>query len=52
VQFEKETGDVFNVDEFLTKVGEGSGKREYGLQEGEERATKRARVDEDEGSID
>ncbi|KIM99529.1 hypothetical protein OIDMADRAFT_165569 [Oidiodendron maius Zn] len=48
VQFEKDTGDVFNVDEFLSKVGEGSSKREYGLQEGDERAPKRARVDEDE----
>ncbi|KAG9236555.1 SKIP/SNW domain-containing protein [Amylocarpus encephaloides] len=53
VQFEKDTGDVFNVDDFLTKVGEasggGSGKRDYGLQDGggEERASKRARVDED-----
>lgn len=48
VQFEKDTGDVFNVDEFLNKVGESSSKREYGLQEGEERSTKRVRIDEDE----
>ena len=48
VQFEKDTGDVFNVDDFLSKVGEGSNKREYGLQDDEERSTKRARVDEDE----
>jgi len=48
VQFEKDTGDVFNVDEFLHKVGEGSNKREYGLQDGDERSNKRARVDEDE----
>lgn len=48
VQFEKDAGDVFNVDEFLSKVGEGSNKREYGLQESEDRATKRARVDEDD----
>lgn len=54
VQFEKDAGDVFNVDEFLSKVGEGSGgggaaKREYGLQDGEhERAKKRARVEEDD----
>jgi SNW domain-containing protein 1 len=50
VQFEKDTGDAFNVDvdEFLSKVGEGSSKREYGLQQDDERATKRARVDEDE----
>lgn len=50
MQFEKDTGDVFNVDEFLSKVGEegSSSKRGYGLQDGEERSTKRARVDEDE----
>lgn len=48
VQFEKDAGDVFNVDEFLSKVGEGSNKREYGLQESEDRAAKRARVDEDD----
>jgi SNW domain-containing protein 1 len=48
VQFEKDTGDVFNVDEFLSKVGETSNKREYGLQESEDRKAKRARVDEDE----
>jgi SNW domain-containing protein 1 len=48
VQFEKDTGDVFNVDEFLSKVGETSNKREYGLQESDDRKAKRARVDEDE----
>ncbi len=48
VQFEKDTGDVFNVDRFLEKVGETSNKREYGLQESESRAAKRARVDEDD----
>jgi SNW domain-containing protein 1 len=48
VQFEKDTGDVFNVDEFLSKVGESSNKREYGLLESEDRAAKRARVDEDD----
>ncbi|KAI9647184.1 mRNA splicing protein [Ciborinia camelliae] len=48
VQFEKDTGDVFNVDDFLSKVGETSNKREYGLQEGEERSNKRARVNEDD----
>jgi SNW domain-containing protein 1 len=48
VQFEKDTADVFNVDDFLSKVGEGSSKREYGLQDGEERISKRARIDEDE----
>ncbi|CAG8973161.1 hypothetical protein HYALB_00008753 [Hymenoscyphus albidus] len=54
VQFEKDTGDVFNVDEFLTKVGEGGSggasenKRGYGLQEGEERSSKRARMENDD----
>ena len=48
VQFEKDTGDVFNVDEFLSKVGETSNKREYGLQESDDRKAKRARVDDDE----
>ena len=48
MQFEKDTGDVFNVDQFLEKVGETSNKREYGLQESESRAAKRARVDEDD----
>ncbi|KAF4635541.1 hypothetical protein G7Y89_g2549 [Cudoniella acicularis] len=50
VQFEKDTGDVFNVDDFLNKVGEGesSKKREYGLTTGEERAGKRARVEDDD----
>lgn len=48
VQFEKDTGDVFNVDQFLEKVGEASNKREYGLQDGEDRKAKRARVDEDD----
>lgn len=48
VQFEKDQGDVFNVDEFLSKVGESSNKREYGLNEGEERSSKKARIEEDD----
>lgn len=42
---------MFNVDEFLSNVGEGgsSSKREFGLQAGDDdRASKRARIDEDE----
>ncbi|KAI0999487.1 Pre-mRNA-processing protein 45 [Podosphaera aphanis] len=52
VQFEKDTADVFNVDDFLNKVGEGaSGKRQYGLQtEESEKAAKRTRIDEDQSS--
>jgi hypothetical protein len=46
---------VFAVEDFLAKVGEGSGggaggsgeKRGFGLQDGEERGSKRARIDED-----
>jgi SNW domain-containing protein 1 len=49
VQFEKDAGDVFNVDDFLNKVGESSSnKREFGLQEAEDRKPKRARIDEDD----
>lgn len=48
MQFEKDAGDVFNVDAFLNKVGESSNKREYGLQESEDRSNKRARIDEDD----
>jgi len=49
VQFEKDQGDVFNVDDFLNKVGESStNKRDFGLQDAEERKSKRARVDEDD----
>jgi len=55
VQFEKDTGEVdpFNVDEFLSKVGEGDGskKRDYGLQDAEERGSKRARIDEDDDGL-
>ena len=49
MQFERDTADPFDVDSFLSKVGEGSAKkREYGLQEGEERGSKRARMDDDD----
>jgi SNW domain-containing protein 1 len=48
VQFEKDSADPFNVDEFLTKVGESSNKREYGLNEGEERTAKKARIEDDD----
>lgn len=49
VQFEKETADPFNVDKFLSEVEEqSSSKRGYGLQEPEDRKSKRARVDEDD----
>lgn len=49
VQFEKEAADPFNVDKFLSEVEQSSGKRGYGLQETDDRKSKRPRVeDEDE----
>ncbi|KAI6249152.1 Pre-mRNA-processing protein 45 [Erysiphe necator] len=49
VQFEKDTTDVFNVDEFLNKVSEGTtGKRQNIPQsEQDERVLKRTKVDEE-----
>lgn len=48
VRFERDTGDVFNVDEFLSKVGEGtSAKRQFGLQPDDEKIVKRTKVDEE-----
>ncbi|KAH0541778.1 mRNA splicing protein [Glutinoglossum americanum] len=47
VQFERDTTDPFNVDQFLSEVATSVNKR-YGVQEPESRAPKRARVDEDE----
>ncbi|KAF2275110.1 uncharacterized protein EI97DRAFT_88394 [Westerdykella ornata] len=47
VQFEKDTEDPFQIEKMISEVkGEVGGKR-YGLQEGEGRERKRARVDED-----
>lgn len=48
VQFEKETADVFNVDKFLSEVEQSSGKRGYGLQETDDRKSKRPRVEDDD----
>lgn len=49
VQFERETADPFNVDKFLSEVEQqSSSKRGYGLQESEDRKSKRAKVDEDD----
>ena len=48
VQFEKDAGDPFNVDKFLSEVEQSQSKRGYGLQEEEPRQSKRARIDEDE----
>lgn len=49
VQFEKESADPFNVDKFLSEVEQqSSSKRGYGLQESEDRKSKRARVEEED----
>ncbi|KAK1538476.1 SKIP/SNW domain-containing protein [Colletotrichum paranaense] len=49
VQFEKDAGDPFNVDKFLSEVEQNSSsKRGYGLQDDDSRQPKRARVDEDD----
>ncbi|CAF9922550.1 mRNA splicing protein [Imshaugia aleurites] len=52
VQFEKDvsnTADPFHIDEMIRDVTGGvGGNKRYGVQETEERASKRARVDEDE----
>ncbi|KAI0898092.1 SKIP/SNW domain-containing protein [Annulohypoxylon nitens] len=51
VQFEKDTAtnDPFQMDKFMAEVDQSSSsKRGYGLQEGESRQPKRARVDEDD----
>lgn len=48
MQFEKDNGDdPFNVDQFLSEVEKGGNKR-YGLDEGEERSSKRAKIDDDD----
>ncbi|MCJ1380744.1 mRNA splicing protein [Xylographa soralifera] len=59
VQFEKDTGavlpggdDVFGIDEMIKEAtggqGGGGGGKRYGVQEGEGRAAKRARVEDEE----
>ncbi|KAI0157259.1 SKIP/SNW domain-containing protein [Xylariaceae sp. FL1272] len=51
VQFERDTvaNDPFQMDKFMAEVDQSSSsKRGYGLQDGESREPKRARVDEDD----
>ena len=52
VQFEKDvsnTADPFHIDEMIRDVtGSAGGNKRYGVQEVEERAPKRARVDDDD----
>ena len=55
VQFEKDTtnaADPFHIDEMIRDVtggagGSGGGNKKHGLQESEDRTSKRARVDND-----
>jgi SNW domain-containing protein 1 len=57
VQFEKDTAvqpdaDPFNIDEMIRESTAGmgvNGSKRYGVQEPEGRASKRARVEEDDG---
>lgn len=49
MQFEKDAGDPFNVDKFLSEVDQNSSsKRGYGLQEEDSRQSKRPRMEDDE----
>lgn len=49
VQFEKDAGDPFNVDKFLSEVEQSTtAKRGYGLQEEDSRKSKKTKVDDDE----
>ncbi len=49
VQFEKDTGDdPFNVAELISEVEKGTGNKRYGIQEDDSRASKRARIEDDE----
>ncbi|CAF9923076.1 MAG: mRNA splicing protein [Alectoria fallacina] len=52
VQFEKDvsnTADPFHIDEMIRDVtGGAAGKKRYGVQETEKRASKRARIDDDD----
>ena len=50
MQFERDTKDPFNIDEMIREAtggAGGNGAKRYGVQEPEERASKRARVDGD-----
>ena len=50
VQFEKDTDDPFNINEMISEVtgGAAGGTKRYGIQESDERASKRVRVDDDD----
>ena len=58
VQFEKDAFDPFNIDEMIRDVtggaaggsaGDGAGTKRYGGQETYSGASKRARIDENDG---
>lgn len=47
MQFEKDVDDPFNIGQMISEVTEGAaGSKRYGIQESEERSTKKARVDD------
>lgn len=49
VQFEKDVADPFEIDAMIKEVtGGAEGNKRYGVQEPEERSSKRARVDDEE----
>ncbi|KAF2194963.1 pre-mRNA-processing protein 45 [Zopfia rhizophila CBS 207.26] len=49
VQFEKDTDDPFNINEMISEVtGTKVGSKRYGIQDPEERSSKKARVEEDD----
>jgi len=49
VQFEKDAADPFEIDAMIRDVTNGvGGNKRYGVQEPEERSSKRARVDDDD----
>ena len=52
MQFEKDTSnaaDPFHIDDMIKEVtGGAGGSKKHGLQETEDRASKRSRVDEDD----
>lgn len=50
VQFEKDTDDPFNINEMISEVtgGAAGGTKRYGIQESDERASKRVRLDDDD----
>ena len=49
MQFEKDIEDPYNIDEMIRDATGGkAGNKRYGMQDSEERGSKRARVDDDD----